>query len=188
MAKYGSINNVGELKIHQNLNPNEVFIGINKNGFAYVFDGREAKKLNKEQLTAALQLTPEQIDKILKTRGTAQFDFSKENSIEEKAVRPAKESRKVEKLVKAQTVVTENMDIPGGKEKSKVANAAVPSSKVNDSVKDSLEAVSLDKSNSRTLSLKNRVKELSRRVEWLEQNTVTKEQMIQIVRSLTKGE
>jgi hypothetical protein len=102
MAKYGSINNVGELKIHQNSNPNEVFIGINKNGFAYVFDGREAKKLTKEQLTAALQFTPEQIDKILKTRGTARFDFSKENSVEEKAVRPARESGKVEKLLKKQ--------------------------------------------------------------------------------------
>ena len=187
MAKYGSINNVGELKILQNSSPDEVFIGINKNGFAYVYDGREAKKLTRDQLKAALNLTPEQIDKVLKTRGTAQFDFSKEDSVGEKAVKSVKESKRAEKLVKKQTVVAGNMDIPGGKEKSTVANAGVDSGKVNSFVDDSKNTTSLEKSNSRTISLKNRVKELSRRVEWLEQNTVTKEQMIQIVQSLTKG-
>ena len=79
------------------------------------------------------------------------------------------------------------MDIPGGKEKSVAADAGVTSGKVSSLLKkDSKNTASLDKSNSRTISLKNRVKELSRRVEWLEKNTVTKEQMIQIVQSLTK--
>lgn len=187
MAKYRSINNIGELKIIQNANPNEVFIGIHTNGFAFVFDGKDAKQLTRNQLKAALNLTPQQIDKVLKTRGKVQFDFSKEVSVGKKAVKPAIESKRAEKSVKKQTVVARNMDIPGGKEKSVAADAGVTSGKVSSLLKKDLKnAASLDKSNSRTISLKNRVKELSRRVEWLEKNTVTKEQMIQIVQSLTK--
>jgi hypothetical protein len=181
MAKYGSINNVGELKLIQNANPDEVFIGINKNGFAYFFDGKQPVKITKEQLKSVLQLTAEQVDKVLKSKGTYQFDFSRDSSF-------GIESRIAEKSLNKQTVVAKNMDIPGGKEKSIVIDAGVNSDKVSFSDEDSLDPASLNKSNSRTLSLKNRIKELSRRVEWLEQNTVTKEQMIQIVQSLTKGE
>jgi hypothetical protein len=181
MAKYGSINNVGELKLIQNANPDEVFIGINKNGFAYFFDGKQPVKITKEQLKSVLQLTAEQVDKVLKSKGTYQFDFFKDSSFKI-------ESRIAEKSLNKQTVVAKNMDIPGGKEKSIVIDAGVNSDKVGFSDEDFLDPASLNKSNSRTLSLKNRIKELSRRVEWLEQNTVTKEQMIQIIQSLTKGE
>lgn len=188
MAKYGFINNFEELKTLQNKSLEEVFIGINKNGFAYFFDGKKTIKINKDQLKLVLELTTEQIDKVLRSRGSFQFDFSKDSSVENLTVNSVNESRKSENLLRRQAVVTRNMDTPGGKEKSLVTDAEVDQSEVNFSFDDSLDAISLEKSNSRTISLKNRIKELSRRVEWLEKNTVTKEQMIQIVQSLTKGE
>jgi hypothetical protein len=228
LQKYGLVNNIGEIKLIQ-LNSYKgegFFVGITKNGFAYIYDGKETKKLTKEEIGQHLSLNQEQVLQLLRRREQFSFDASKERSHD---ITNAFESvsdegtRVIEKDVSSTNAFKQlfskqkqdinnktaegghnvkNMDISVGREMS--SGHAHQSTKVVTNNKASLgkqliknviaqtqdsisDALSFEESNEDKKSLKKQVRDLTRKVQQLEDQMVTKEQMIKIIESLSKG-
>lgn len=154
MNKYGYINNLGELKLIQKsiYKGKGNYVGITKNGWAYIYNGTTSERLSKTELCSYLDLTPEQVDKVLKSKGTVKFD----------------EPKKVEEVVN---------------EKQEVGYLMKPKKKTSkkQSVSLDIEKDELDK-----MSSKNQIKYLRDKLVWLEENTVTKDQLIAVVAELMK--
>lgn len=182
MKNYGFINNLGELKLIQNnvYKGTNKFVGITRNGLAFIHTGTEAKQLSREELSSYLNLTPEQVDSVIRSRGKVDFDLSKANGIV--ATQPA-EVIGVKKFENTQQVRAEIKDTQEGREKTGAKASTVDSSKVDSEVAPD-GAVALDLSGIKALSLKNQVKYIRNRMKWLEDNYVSKEQMIEIMQAI----
>jgi hypothetical protein len=227
--KYGMINNIGELKhIQTSMYKGEgFFIGITRNGFGYIYDGKITKKLTREEIGIHLSMNPEQVLQMLRKRDQLSFNSSKERahditnafeSVSDESTRviekgaaikesfrnmfsKSKTDTRNETLGGGRTM--ENMDISVGREMS--SDVTSQSNKVasKNQLKDIKHTVqktvnqaqdlvsdvlSFEESNEDKKSLKKQVRDLTKKVELLEQNMVTKEQMIKIIESLSKGQ
>jgi len=184
MKNYGFINNLGELKLIQNnvYKGDGKFIGITRNGGAYIHTGTESKQLSREEVGSYLNLTPDQVDSVIRSRGKVDFGSSKENGGSN--MLKSKESIGVKKFENTQQVRAEIKDTPRGREKTDAKASTVEASKVNPDHKDFDGAVSLDKSEIKSLSLKNQVRYMRNRLKWIEENYVSKEQMIEIIQAI----
>lgn len=180
MKKYGFINNLGELKIIQTsiYKGEGNYVGITRNGWAYIYLGNESKRLTREELISHLNLTPEQVDSVIRSRGKIEFDSSKGNG-----EKPVDIQSNVEKFEITQQVKAEKKDTQVGREMSD-AKASVDAPSEVEFDKEPSGAVSLDKSEIKSLSLKNQVKYLRNRVKWFEDNYVSKDQMIEILQTI----
>lgn len=182
MKNYGFINSLGELKVIQNniYKGEGYFVGITRNGSPYIHTGTESKKITRDDMAAYLQVTPEQAEKIIKSRGKVQFDSSKDNGL---AKAKPLESNGVKKLSPTKQAKVENMDTQLGREKSEAVASGLVDSEV-DSTDIYSGAVSLEQSKLKGLSLKNQVKYMRNRIAWFEDNYVSKEQMMEIIQAL----
>lgn len=177
MKNYGFINNLGELKLIQNsiYKGSDKFVGITRNGLCYIHTGTESKQLSKEEVGSYLNLTPEQVESVVRSRGKVVFDSSKENK---PFVTPI-----VKKDASTQQVRAEIKDTQKGREKANAKASIVETTEV-ELEKAPEGIVSLELSEIKSLSLKNQVKYMRNRIKWLEDNYVSKEQMIEIIQSL----
>ena len=182
MKNYGFINSLGELKVIQNsiYKGDGYFVGITRNGTPYVYSGTESRRITKEEMSSYLQVTPEQADRIIKSRGKVQFDSSKDNGL---AKAKPLESNGVKKLSLTKQVKVENMDTQLGREKSEAVASGLVDNEV-ESTEIYSGAVSLEQSKLKALSLKNQVKYMRNRLLWLEDNYVSKEQLMEIIQAL----
>lgn len=180
MKKYGFINNLGELKVVQTTlyKGMDKFVGITRNGLAYIHNGNEARQLTKEEVASYLNLTSAQVDSVIRSRGKVDFDVSKENS--------APVSNNVKKSMETQHVKAETKDTLKGREMTDATTSTVSQGKVN-IVEEQDETVSLDQSELKSLSLKNKVKYVTKRLKFIEENYVSKEQMMKIIQALMEG-
>lgn len=181
MKKYGFINNLGELKMIQNsiYKGSGNFVGITRNGWAYIYTGTEPRKLTKEEVRQILNLTPDQVESVIRSRGKVDFGSSIGNSEDVFLTQPI-----IEKFEKTQQVRADIKDTQKGREKNHAKASVDDSNKVKKEQLQEEIPVSLDKSKLRSLSLKNQVKYLRNRIEWLEENYVSKEQMIEIMQAI----
>ncbi len=182
MKKYGYINNLGELKLIQNnmKDSSEKFIGITKSGMFYIYTGSETKKLTKEEVGSYLNLTPEQVISIIKTRGKINFNSSKDG---DEGVTPPSVIPDIKKSEINSQVRAEIKETQMGKEMTHAKASVVDSGKV-DSEFIADGSTSLDVSKLKSLSLKNQVKYIRNRITWVEENYVTKEQMVEIIKTI----
>lgn len=182
MKNYGFINSLGELKVIQNdiYKGEGFFVGITRNGTPYVHTGTESRKITRDEMASYLQLTPEQADSVIKSRGKVQFDSSKDNGL---AKANPLESNGVKKLSLAKQAKVENMDTQLGREKSETVASGLVGSEV-ESTDIYSGAVSLEKSELKSLSLKNQVRYMRNRLTWFEDNYVSKEQLMEIIQAL----
>ena len=197
MKNYGYVNNKGEVKQIQ-LNTYDgtgYYVGIDRNGFAYVYENALLKKLTKNEVASYLGLTSDQVSKLIKARGKIEFGSSREgdgiiaNVVSKESKKSNVFSKRAKKTSPSLPVEEEEMDIPREREKSPTSRSAKRKDKV--SLKkeakttalqnNKSEVPSLEEANSPKVSLKNRVKHI-------ENNYVTKEQLIAVVEAITKGE
>lgn len=177
MKKYGFINNLGELKLIQNsiYKGSGKFVGITRNGGAFIHTGTESRQLTRDEIRTYLNLTPEQVDSVIRSRGKVDFDLPKGDG----NFKPTS----IEKFENTQQVRVENKDTLAGREMS-ITKASVDDSNEVNLDQGLNDSVSLGQSEIKSLSLKNQVKYLRNRVKWFEENYVSKEQMIEIMQAI----
>jgi len=201
MKNFGYVNNMGEVKqIQLNTYTGEGhYVGITRNGFAYVYENELLRKLSKVEIGSYLGLTSAEVMQLLRARGKIEFGSSKGSDVDgasvptdvikKKSLLSKVLSKDVEKPLLDEAVVDTGMDNRKVREKSGKARSVSKQDKVNakKEIKQkkaevlSDEVSSLEESNKPKRSMKTRLKEI-------EKNYVTKEQLIAVVKSITGGE
>lgn len=214
MIKYGPIGGANEMKLLQeNMYKEIVFIGFDKNRIAYIHVEGDTRKLTKSEVKELLSLNDDQLIKIYRHQGRIDFSDSfggtgthasslavksenvdKQVDNSEKTIRGRKNKDK-----KATKNEDEGMDIPVGRENPQTVVDVVnnPNEGEDDFLdiderigEDGVPADGEDLVPSKKLenrSLKNQVRDLKKRVVKLEQNIVTKDQLIEILKTLKEG-
>jgi len=183
MKRYGFINNLGELKLIQNsiYKGSDNFVGITRNGGAFIHTGTESRQLSRDEIGSYLNLTPEQVESVIRSRGKVDFDSSKENGVAK--AQPSTQSVEIKKSENTQQVRVDIKDTQMGREMYDTKASVDDSNKVDPNL-DFDGSVSLGKSELKSLSLKNKVNYLKNRIKWIEENYVSKEQMIEILQAI----
>jgi len=201
MKNYGYVNNMGEVKqIQMNTYDGEgYYVGITRNGFAYIYENELLRKLTKVEIGSYLGLTSAEVMQLLRSRGKIEFDSSKGSDVDgasvptvvikKKSLLSKVLSKDVEKPLPDEVVVDAGMDNRKVREKPVKTRSSSKRDKVNAKKEiaqkaadvPSDEVSSLEESNKPKRSMKTRLKEI-------EKNYVTKEQLIEVVKSITGGE
>lgn len=188
MKQYGYINSMGEMKsLQASYQGAGEFIGFNRNGHAFIHNGFETIKISKKEIGERLGFTPDQVSLLIKNRG-------KIDLVSQSVSTSSKGETEVKKVEKTGAISGKKLDNAGRREKSSTKNAKVqprevdPSSEIEAKKlagKQKIDEVSLDDDFNK-LTLKKKVVFLKKRIEYLEENYVSKEQLKSVVAEILK--